>query len=111
MEAPKPIEPDSVFNEDTLYLYGVDYMSTDDIKAHFNSFGEEKNVTWINDSSCRVQFESAEVARRAYKNLSLSTNSDQNTRLCIGEALVEPVEGVDPRNFDKDLGWKEIFGF
>ena len=25
--------------------------------------------------------------------------------------MVEPVEGVDPRNFDKDFGWKEIFGF
>lgn len=76
MEPPKPIESDSAFNEDTLYLYGVDYMSTDDINAHFNSFGEQRAVTWINDSSCRVQFESGEVARRAYKNCALTTNSD-----------------------------------
>jgi len=54
MEPPKPIEEGSTFNNDTLYLYGVDYMNTDNIKNHFNGFGEERNVTWINDSSCRV---------------------------------------------------------
>ena len=65
-EAPKPIENDAVMNPDTLYLYGVDYMSTDDIKGYFDRFGENKEVIWINDSSCRVKFESEEVALKAY---------------------------------------------
>jgi len=25
--------------------------------------------------------------------------------------MVEEADGVDPRNFDKEIGWKEVFGF
>jgi len=56
-------------------------MSTDDIKEHFSHFwSEEKGadsiiITWINDSSCRVTFESPEIASKAFKLSSLSTNT------------------------------------
>jgi len=32
---PIPIMKDSVMLEDSLFLYGVDYMSTDDVKKYF----------------------------------------------------------------------------
>jgi hypothetical protein len=75
-EPPRPIEAESVINDDTLYLYGVDYMSTDDIKQHFSGFGSNLEVIWINDSSCRVKFESPELTRKAYNACSLSTNNE-----------------------------------
>ncbi|CDW76543.1 splicing rnp complex component [Stylonychia lemnae] len=110
-DAPKPIEQEAVISEDAIYLYGVDYMSTDDIKKYFSKFGESQDVIWINDSSCRVKFESSDIARRAYTASQLSSNSEQHSKLNIGEAMVEQVEGVDPRNFDREIGWKEAFGF
>ena len=64
-EAPKPILKGSTLLEDTIYLYGVDYMSTSDIKGYFERFttnndGEQLVVAWIDDSSCTVKFESTE---------------------------------------------------
>lgn len=58
-EQPTPIEVESLVAEDTLYLYGVDYMNTFEIKKYFDGFGAEKEISWINDSSCRIKFESA----------------------------------------------------
>jgi len=57
--------------EDALYLYGVDYMSTLDIKTYFERFstGEELDsliVKWINDSACTVKFETVELCQKAY---------------------------------------------
>jgi hypothetical protein len=36
---------------DAVYLYGIDVMSTADVKAYFGDYGP-KFVEWINDSSC-----------------------------------------------------------
>jgi len=58
---------------DVLYLYGVDYMSTNDIKTYFERYtvsGTDKEileVRWINDSSCTVKFESADLASKALR--------------------------------------------
>eukprot|EP00347_Sterkiella_histriomuscorum_P000683 403374902 len=114
-EAPQPILSESEISPDTLYLYGVDYMSTDDIQSYIgDQFGGESGVqiTWINDSSCRIKFENEQLAQRAYQLSSMSSNTDQRTKLIIGEAMVDvQTEGVDPRNFDVNVGWKEAFGF
>lgn len=64
-------------------------MSTEDIKKYFEGFGAPKEITWINDSSCRVKFENADFARKAYQAFALTTNTEQNTRLVIGEAMVD----------------------
>jgi len=86
-------------------------MSTDDIKQYFERFGQSLDVKWINDSSCRVKFETTDEAKKAYVISSLSSNNDQHSKVHIGEAMVEEADGVDPRNFDKEIGWKEVFGF
>jgi hypothetical protein len=36
---------------DAVYLYGVDVMSTADIKGYFGNYAP-RFVEWINDSSC-----------------------------------------------------------
>ena len=61
---PLPIMQGSEILTDSLYLYGVDFMSTDDVKTYFSRYNkqpegsEEPNaqleVKWINDSSCVV---------------------------------------------------------
>ena len=52
---------------DTVYLYGVDYMSTNDIKTYLERYSSNKElleVKWINDSSCTIKFESEELAKK-----------------------------------------------
>jgi Nuclear cap-binding protein subunit 3 len=100
---------------DQIYLYGVDYMSTFDIKTYFERFASDKEalvVGWINDSSCTVKFESADLAKKAYTDSSLSTLSGEKHSVQVGQAVVDGTKGeVDPRNFDPTLGWKEALGF
>jgi uncharacterized protein (DUF1330 family) len=78
---PLPILKDSVMLSDSLYLYGVDFMSTKDVENYFKRFsnsmeveGEpsEFKVNWINDSSCVVKLPSAEMAQKAYNQTKLS---------------------------------------
>jgi hypothetical protein len=79
-EAPKPIEKDSQILLDSIYLYGVDYMSTFDIKSYFERFASDKEalvVNWLNDSSCLVKFESEEKAKQAYADSSLTSAKEQ----------------------------------
>jgi hypothetical protein len=72
---PLPILKDSTIQDDSIYLYGVDFMSTKDVENYFKRFstameieGEpsEFKVNWINDSSCTVKLPSAEMAQKAY---------------------------------------------
>jgi hypothetical protein len=68
---------------DALYLYGVDYMSTNDIKTYlerYTSAGDKEalEVRWINDSSCTIKFETAELATRALKEQALSSSKTEH---------------------------------
>jgi hypothetical protein len=79
---PIPILKESEVLKDSLFLYGVDYMSTDDVKKYFANYSsgpadanpeqKEMVVKWINDSSCVVQLPSEDLARKAYDSLKLS---------------------------------------
>lgn len=62
---PEEIKSTAVIIEDTLYLYGTDYMSTDEINLYMYPYPEMK-VRWINDSSCTLKFNSKEEAASAY---------------------------------------------
>eukprot|EP01022_Parablepharisma_sp_SALTPOND_P001215 TRINITY_DN105862_c0_g1_i1.p1 TRINITY_DN105862_c0_g1~~TRINITY_DN105862_c0_g1_i1.p1 ORF type:complete len:316 (-),score=23.42 TRINITY_DN105862_c0_g1_i1:639-1586(-) len=48
-----PVEPveSATFLKDSFYVYGVDYMSTEDVKTYFGKY-ELEAVNWLNDSSC-----------------------------------------------------------
>ena len=39
--APIPILKDSEILKDSLFLYGVDYMSTDDVKKYFKNYAPD----------------------------------------------------------------------
>jgi len=78
---PVPILAGSEIVPDSLYLYGVDFMSTDNVREYFSRYFrdsemtvEEQNkaVIWINDSSCVIKLPSAERATKAYLELKLS---------------------------------------
>lgn len=75
---PLPIMHGSSILTDSLYLYGVDFMSTDDVKKYFRRYVQQEGpedqlvVIWINDSSCVIKFMSAEIATKAYNELKLS---------------------------------------
>lgn len=60
---PIPILLSSTILGDSLYLYGVDFMSTKDVEQYFERYSYENEnqersenfkVKWINDSSCVV---------------------------------------------------------
>lgn len=82
LSAPKQIEEDANIIEDSLYLYGIDFMSTEDVNKYFERHNPQK-VSWINDSSCTIKFETPEVAAKAYEVFSLSTNSE-GSKIDIG---------------------------
>lgn len=67
---PEEIKSSAVIIEDMLYLYGTDFMSTDEINLYMFSFPDMK-VRWINDSSCTLKFNSNEEAAKAYHQFSV----------------------------------------
>jgi hypothetical protein len=103
-DAPKPIEKESTVIPDAIYLYGVDYMNTFEIKSYFERYSTDKEkliVSWINDSSCTVKFENEDFMKKAFTELPLSGVTTQQTSLHIGQAVVDSTSGeVDERNFD-----------
>lgn len=81
-------------------------MSTDDLKKYFENYGPQK-VTWINDSSATVLFETAEAAQNVYSRYALTYNS-------LGKltSLFEIAQDqIDQRNYDSKIGWKEAVGY
>lgn len=54
-----------------LHVFGVDALSTGEVRSHFLEYGPSW-IEWINDSSCNVSFEDAFTASRAFQNVSLS---------------------------------------
>lgn len=55
-EKPEEIKRTAVITEDSLYLYGTDFMSTGDLKDYMGIQYPDIYVTWINDSSCTIKF-------------------------------------------------------
>ena len=70
-EKPVQISSDAKIIEDSLYLYGTDFMSTGDIKNYFGTLFPAVHIKWINDSSCTIKFETGEEAESAYKKFSV----------------------------------------
>lgn len=78
---PLPIIQGSNILKDSLYIYGVDFMSTDDVKKYFGRYWKSEEVEneeeaikviWINDSSCVVKLSSELKATKAYIELKLT---------------------------------------
>ncbi len=114
-DAPKPIEKGSTVIPDAIYLYGVDYMNTFEIKTYFERYSTDKEaieVKWINDSSCTVKLENEDFIKKAFSELPLTSTTQQGSTLHIGQVVVDASTGeVDDRNFDASLGWKEALGY
>jgi hypothetical protein len=90
--------------EDSLYLYGTDFMSNKDLSVYVGTRFPDVVIKWINDSSCTLKFESQEQAEQAYKTFSVRPAA-------LRGASAETEEKVDERNFDTKLGWREALGF
>ena len=70
-------------------------MSTRDIKGYIGTQFPEIDISWINDSSCKIVFPSKEQADQAYMQFSvrpaaLKVNLDQP--VVEKEADEEPIE-------------------
>lgn len=95
---PDEIKSDAVIIENQLYLYGTDFMSTEEIRVHFMRY-PRVFVNWINDSSCTLLFSTHEEAADAYHQYSVKpVEADQSL-------------GFDERNFDSRIGWREALGY
>ncbi|KAL4491262.1 hypothetical protein ABPG72_021648 [Tetrahymena utriculariae] len=62
---------------EVLHVYGVDFLSTQDILSYFSRFNPEK-IEWLNDSSCNVVFPTEELVEQAVQSLSLTIQNDPN---------------------------------
>lgn len=49
---------------DTIHLYGVDRMSTQECLHYFGEYGPRR-VEWLDDSSCNIVFADVNSAKRA----------------------------------------------
>jgi len=70
-EKPAEIQADAKIVENSLYLYGTDFMSTRDIKFYLGTQFPQIEIKWINDSSCTVTFPDVETTERAYMQFSV----------------------------------------
>lgn len=61
-----------VIRPDTLYVHGVDYLSSDQVRGYFSMCYPE-DIEWLNDSTCNVKFPSAEVALLAYNTNAVNS--------------------------------------
>eukprot|EP00826_Nyctotherus_ovalis_P042229 TRINITY_DN4320_c0_g1_i2.p1 TRINITY_DN4320_c0_g1~~TRINITY_DN4320_c0_g1_i2.p1 ORF type:complete len:194 (+),score=54.77 TRINITY_DN4320_c0_g1_i2:280-861(+) len=59
----QPTNPsmESTIQKDSLHVYGVDYMSTEDVRTYFKGY-DIVQIKWLNDSSCNVKFPSDQAA-------------------------------------------------
>lgn len=68
-EERKDVTADIPRRLDTIYLYGTDDMSTQDVFKYFDGYGPE-SIEWINDSSCNIIFRDVHTTMRALQGLS-----------------------------------------
>lgn len=64
LEPKKDVDATVERRPDAIHVYGVDVLSTSDIKSYFSDF-EPRFVEWINDSSCNVLFHDVPSAKKA----------------------------------------------
>ncbi|KAI8464820.1 MAG: hypothetical protein J3K34DRAFT_525865 [Monoraphidium minutum] len=74
---------------DAVYLYGVDVLSSSDVKGYFGDYGP-RFVEWINDSSCCVLFADAASAARAIVGTGHPLPPDQQAPDAGGQAGLDP---------------------
>ena len=98
---PRIPDENATFIKDTLYLYGVDYMNTDEVKSYFKEF-LINNVRWLNDSSCinnnkigTVKFHSDEIASNAIEKFGNDPVEGMNELWKRG-----PITTISGRNFN-----------
>mmetsp|Transcript_18560 Transcript_18560/g.13321 ORF Transcript_18560/g.13321 Transcript_18560/m.13321 type:complete len:103 (-) Transcript_18560:594-902(-) len=92
VEPPKQIDKDAQVIQDTLYLYGTDYMSTKEIYEYLYSF-PTVTVNWINDSSCTLKLSCGELANKLYEAYTVEK------QFCS-------TPSTDDRSFDPLIGWR-----
>jgi hypothetical protein len=79
------IEPSEEKKEDTLYVFGVDFLSTAGVFRHFESY-DPVSVTWIDDSSCIVKFPHNDKVKSVLENLPLTgfDETENKSVKCLG---------------------------
>ena len=69
-----------------MLLYGVDFMSSDDIKKYFKVYGEVE-ISWLDDSQALIKFDKDETAKRAHKEIRLTEARQDNKLPSLEEYL------------------------
>ncbi|CEG71855.1 hypothetical protein RMATCC62417_07516 [Rhizopus microsporus] len=63
-----------------IYLYGVNEMSTEDVKTYAGRPEALQKVEWIDDSSCNLVFDTAEDAKKVAESILIeATDMDHKT--------------------------------
>lgn len=68
-------EPSGEMKKNSLYIYGVDYLSTKKIMEYFHYFSPTK-VEWLNDTSCNVIFPSEDNCLNALNTCCIEKVQD-----------------------------------
>lgn len=79
-----------VVRQNVLHVFGVDDMSTEDIRKHFLEYGPSW-IEWINDSSCNVTFEDDHTAMRVLTFMVPTVTRGESA----SDGLADPAVGGD----------------
>lgn len=69
------VAPSTKFREDSVHVYGLDFLKTGHMEEIFGQFNH-RYIEWINDSSANVVFRDAASARKALESLSYPKAGD-----------------------------------
>lgn len=79
-----------VVRQNVLHVFGVDDMSTEDIRKHFLEYGPSW-IEWINDSSCNVTFEDDHTAVRVLTFMVPAVKAGESA----SDGLADATDGGD----------------
>lgn len=66
-----------------IILYGADYMPSKKVLKYFSYF-DPLNITWLDDSSCSIEFANSDTAKKAiYENAEHFDKKQQYERILL----------------------------
>lgn len=87
-EARREAAADEERRQDTIHVYGVDLLNTQEVFSYFAEYGPSF-VEWINDSSCNVMFDDVNTAKRALAGLGKPIPSENTD---AGSSIIEEMQ-------------------
>eukprot|EP01017_Pseudomicrothorax_dubius_P036945 TRINITY_DN5357_c0_g1_i1.p1 TRINITY_DN5357_c0_g1~~TRINITY_DN5357_c0_g1_i1.p1 ORF type:complete len:233 (+),score=88.73 TRINITY_DN5357_c0_g1_i1:388-1086(+) len=99
--------PEEEMRKDTLHVYGVDFMSNQQVMRYFAAH-TPLHIEWINDSSCNVVFKDNEDVEAAIATLCITKSEEPIPKLKWREGVPVFVDGVQRKIYFRYASAKDV---